>query len=563
MQQSQPKGRSAGFGKRFFRAVLRLGIFLFLLFRRVIPSRPAISSRRKGSGGRLRQIKDSVFQALRRPIAVRVKRSDLLYQALREAKEKHGFARVSAVLYGVSCYLFGERGPFATVFNYALPLLCIGFAVSLISYAASLQCAISVSYNGQELGVVSEKGDYELAMRVVEERISAADDVEDYEIQPDLSLTVVEYSTDLISAMQLADNMLASTHATLCEAWGIYIGGTFFCATEDKSAIEESLSLNLSKFEAPGGAEEIRYQDTITYQQGLYLSESLRSTWEIIEQLTQKETELKTYYTADGDTLYRVAQLYGMDLDSLLALNPDLNPEEDCQPSTPVTVSVETRYLPIQYTMVTRSTTYIDYDVVEVETSSLSVGSTEVLVPGERGEKSNLIHVTYVDHMEVSRQVVSSKITKQPVSEQLGVGTYSAKPSSASTVLRGTGQLSWPVNGGYISDPYGSDRNHKGMDIAAPAGTEIYAAAEGEVVAAGWNSGGYGYCVVIDHGDGLMTVYGHCSMVWAVAGQKVTRGQLIASVGSTGDSSGNHLHFEVRTNGILQDPAGFLRVNAD
>ena len=163
-----------------------------------------------------------------------------------------------------------------------------------------------------------------------------------------------------------------------------------------------------------------------------------------------------------------------------------------------------------------------------------------------------------MDGIERSRTVVNSTVIKEPVVEQIGVGTYTAKPSSSATKLYGTGEFGWPVDGGYVSDTFISDRNHKGLDIAAPEGTDIYAGREGVVVSAGWNPGGYGYFVMIDHLDGYETVYGHCSALYVTAGQTVTRGQLIAAVGNTGNSFGSHCHFEVRYFGMCYDPASFL-----
>lgn len=111
---------------------------------------------------------------------------------------------------------------------------------------------------------------------------------------------------------------------------------------------------------------------------------------------------------------------------------------------------------------------------------------------------------------------ISSEITKEPVVEQIGIGTYSAHPDEGVMELYGSGEFGWPVDGGWISDTFISDRNHKGLDIAAPGGTDIYAAADGVVISAGWNPGGYGYFVQIDHLNGYQTVYGHMSTVFAV-----------------------------------------------
>ncbi|MDR2156469.1 MAG: M23 family metallopeptidase, partial [Clostridiales Family XIII bacterium] len=99
---------------------------------------------------------------------------------------------------------------------------------------------------------------------------------------------------------------------------------------------------------------------------------------------------------------------------------------------------------------------------------------------------------------------------------------------------------------------------HAGIDIPAPTGTPIRAAGDGAVIFAGWNSGGYGYMVMIDHGSGIVTLYAHNSSVAVSAGQTVTRGQTIAYAGSTGDSTGPHCHFEVRVYGTPQNPRQWL-----
>ena len=98
---------------------------------------------------------------------------------------------------------------------------------------------------------------------------------------------------------------------------------------------------------------------------------------------------------------------------------------------------------------------------------------------------------------------------------------------------------------------------HTGLDIAAPKGTSIKAAASGTVIHAGWK-GSLGNLVIISHGNGVQTYYGHCSKLIAKVGQKVSQGQVIAKVGSTGNSTGNHLHFEVRKNGVLYNPQNYV-----
>ncbi len=129
----------------------------------------------------------------------------------------------------------------------------------------------------------------------------------------------------------------------------------------------------------------------------------------------------------------------------------------------------------------------------------------------------------------------------------------------------GPGLFSWPTSGpitspfGVRTDPItGRARRHDGIDIGAPMGATISAAASGTVIYAGWESG-YGNTIVIDHDGAVSTLYGHCSQIFVSNGQEVQRGQAIGAVGSTGRSTGPHLHFEVRVNGVAVDPTGRLR----
>lgn len=142
-----------------------------------------------------------------------------------------------------------------------------------------------------------------------------------------------------------------------------------------------------------------------------------------------------------------------------------------------------------------------------------------------------------------------------------------SQTASSSTTSKYTGGVfTWPCPGNYrISSYYGyrihpilhTRKLHTGLDIPATTGTPIVAAADGTVIMSKYYSG-YGNCIMVDHGGGLVSVYGHCSALKASVGQSVTRGQTIALVGSTGQSTGPHLHFEVRVNGQRTSPLAYL-----
>jgi murein DD-endopeptidase MepM/ murein hydrolase activator NlpD len=113
---------------------------------------------------------------------------------------------------------------------------------------------------------------------------------------------------------------------------------------------------------------------------------------------------------------------------------------------------------------------------------------------------------------------------------------------------------------GVRSDPFGGGAaRHMGIDLAGPVGTPIYATADGVVSASGYNNGGYGNLIKLDHGRGVETRYGHLSSMLVSSGQRVTRGQLIGRMGSTGRSTGSHLHYEVRIEGKAVNPIPFMK----
>jgi murein DD-endopeptidase MepM/ murein hydrolase activator NlpD len=154
------------------------------------------------------------------------------------------------------------------------------------------------------------------------------------------------------------------------------------------------------------------------------------------------------------------------------------------------------------------------------------------------------------EHLEGDLSAISEKIAEQLAQSS---GYLPAGP-----IQGGSGRFIWPINGTVTSGfgpRWGSF--HEGVDISAPTGTPIRAADGGTVRIAGY-TGGYGNYTCIDHGGGLSTCYGHQSSIAVSVGQSVAQAQVIGAVGSTGHSTGPHLHFEVRVNGQAVDPLGYL-----
>ena len=176
------------------------------------------------------------------------------------------------------------------------------------------------------------------------------------------------------------------------------------------------------------------------------------------------------------------------------------------------------------------------------------------------------------EEARIRAEAKSKAEADRKVAEANKAAASNNKPSAGSTSGSSSqsfvgGRMTWPVPAsGRISSPFGyrihpifhTKKLHTGIDIPAAAGSNVIAATDGTVIYSGW-FGGYGNAVMIDHGGGIVTLYGHNSSTVVSVGQRVARGQLIAKVGSTGNSTGPHSHFEVRQNGQFIDPIPWVR----
>ena len=208
----------------------------------------------------------------------------------------------------------------------------------------------------------------------------------------------------------------------------------------------------------------------------------------------------------------------------------------------------------------------IDYNTQYKQNTDKPVTYSKVLTKGVEGSRDIVAEVTYLDGSETGREVVQTTVTKEPVTRVIERGTKKVISSGGTAVVQGdgktTGTMIWPVpichnmSRGYKTGHYALDIANGPVTVngkpalAADGGTVIKAAT-------GWN-GGYGNVVMIQHSNGLVTLYAHLRSIQVVAGQYVSQRQQIGLIGSTGNSTGPHLHFEVRKNGVRVDPLKYV-----
>ena len=202
--------------------------------------------------------------------------------------------------------------------------------------------------------------------------------------------------------------------------------------------------------------------------------------------------------------------------------------------------------------------------VVESQKTRVSLLRQELLAKKQQYEAEATQQQQLIGRLQTDKAALEAAQAQLVRDSEEIAALIRERVATASGAVRGTGIFVFPVNGritsgfGYRRHPIlGTSRLHAGVDFGAPQGTTIYAADSGSVIYAGWY-GGYGRTVIVDHGGGITTLYAHSSRLFVSVGQAVTQGQAIAAIGSTGLSTGPHLHFEVRQNGNPVNPMAYL-----
>jgi murein DD-endopeptidase MepM/ murein hydrolase activator NlpD len=260
-------------------------------------------------------------------------------------------------------------------------------------------------------------------------------------------------------------------------------------------------------------------------------------------------TKIAEYEVQEGDSVAAIAERFGLKPATVLSAN-GLSARSVIRPGAKL------RIPPVDgiVYVVKRG------DTVAAIAKRLSSETAEILEANALGDADTIVIGTEL--------IVPGGVMPAPVPSRTSVARAPAQsnsyrvPADADDSLVASGQMIWPAGCRRISQYY-KGRTHTGVDIACPLGTPLYAADSGVVIYAGWNSGGYGYMTIVDHQNGYFTRYGHQKKggVLVSVGERVRRGQVIGLMGSTGRSTGPHLHFEVMRGSLTSrlNPLSFIR----
>ena len=431
------------------------------------------------------------------------------------------------------------------------PALYLAVALAVfggVSFAQNHQLATGVSVNGTYVGAVANPDVFQQASAFV--RTSASEALGyDYNFENEaLSTRPLISEEALVDKICDANNIVNYTYVLEVNGQAV--------ASGSESALENALKAKLSEYRTENTIS-VEFTSPISISREIISADEQRSFAPVEDALDATSQEEVIYTVQAGDTWSEIAARYDMSSSELLALNPGFDIDKIWLDQE-LTVSAAVPLLSVKSVERVEYQSAVPYETEWVDDSSMYQGESRVLTAGVDGVANVTANVTRLDGTETGRDVLSSVTVTEPVTRVVAVGTKERPKTMAS------GSFSWPTSG-RLTSTFGGRRspggigstNHKGIDIAGSRGQAIKAADGGTVTYAGW-MGGYGYLVIIDHGNGYQTYYGHNSKLLVNVGTKVYKGQQIAKMGSTGNSTGNHCHFEIRKYGTSVNPLNYL-----
>ena len=435
-----------------------------------------------------------------------------------------------------------------------IPVASVLLLCAVLYSVKDYTLGVKVYIEGQEVATLKDEEEYETVATRVERYVSGITGTS-YElgVQPTYQMALVN-KKDFGASAALEEALLASADDVIYDSYGLYVDGELVAVHANQQELEELLQAMLSTYGRSDeeGSTSVEFVQDVRIEPGQYARNLEMSISDIQLLLTSTVQEEVVYTVQSGDLLGTIAPRFDMTVTQLKALNPDVD-ERRLQIGTPLTVSKATPFLTVK---AVRTVTYdesIPYETEVVTDSSKYTYETSVRTKGVAGVA------------EVTAQICEI--------ERNGNQPSGGRPSGGERAHHASGGARHQDAAGHGAVRHaalpGHGRNrhleirparrgtHTGIDIGLPSGTSIVAADGGTVTFAGW-SGGYGYMVKISHGSSTQTWYAHCSALLVSAGQEVAKGQPIARVGSTGNSTGPHLHFEVRINGSAVNPAPYI-----
>ncbi len=528
-----------------------------------------------------RFIKKKVLKVVNREKKLRMQNKLFLTEYKEKMTAQPFMKRLSMAIKIPFFTIYRHRRILLNTLTLLFPVLATLVLHNTLQYWNNVTFGLAVEYEGEKIGYITDEAIFSAGVDMASDRIiNTEEDSFHVERIPHLSLAVVG-KNNFLTDSEICDKILQSSGDEIAQVSGLYINGMFEGALESREDLDKLLNSILDNYKKNNNtntgssvnttfkvlSSKAEFVDDVKVTDGLYPVSAVMTLAEMKNKLTANSIVDKFYTVVAGDTLSRIARINNMTVKELYALNSGLS--ETIRVGDKIRVQKAQPYLQVQVVQEIQYDEIVPYKTVEKKSSSYYVGYRKVKKAGKNGSQRITAKRVLLDGMEESVTVTKTVVTKQAVDQIVTVGTRgtsgASKPSGSVTA---SGNFIWPVPHSHlIYSPYGwrKGKMHKGIDIAGSNiyGKNILAADGGRVIQTDKTDGpgywSYGKYLMIDHGNGFVTVYAHCSSVLVETGDRVSQGQVIAKVGNTGRSTGPHLHFEIRYKGSTVNPTGYVR----
>lgn len=425
------------------------------------------------------------------------------------------------------------------------------FTVLLVLYTP----CYNLTVEGASVGRVQNRDGIALVTAQVEGQVSQLLG-QPYALDLDLGYHFTIASKEsLMTSTQVADSLLAAI-PQVKQAYVLSVDGVALGAAENKALLDQVLLDLQEPYKTESTRETFFTGEARITRKYIDAKDAFLKADAFRAALVQDTRVQSAYEVQKGDSLESLAKTFGMTPPALLAINPNLDAKGTLLAGQMVNVEKTAPLLSVGTVDRISDTREIPSPVREVRDPTMYEGDRRVITQGQAGTEEVCADVTSVNGQVQYETILFRNVLTEPVETVVAVGTME-RP-----VYYGTGSLQWPCRG-QITSPFGyryifgTSSFHEAIDIAGSYGTAIRAADSGIVTKAEYQ-GTYGNLIVIDHGNGMETYYAHCATMEASVGDGVKKGQLIATMGSTGRATGNHCHFEVRIGGEVVNPEQYL-----
>ena len=518
--------------------------------------------------------------------------------------EKNAYDRYMAAmtfaarLWGFACAFFAPARNFfksaknaasavRKAFSFLFPAASAALTIAAIINISSLAPNLELCFDGQVIGYVCSKETALNAAYAIENSISSILG-EPYELTGEIGyrLALAKSGQPCVPESELYEIMYNSpqVHGMVTTAYGLFIDGELVIAVESQSDIDEVLSEILEENSGDIGdggnidfANDIEViedkyavrdvvahdelKDIITYSAEVSADGALLETAREEAPLAGGSGELFEYpaETVSAEDIAAIAAGSSIELTpeaintiprGFLTAN-ETNLQDNIL-SRLLRTSASTAASSLKFKKI-KTETYsvpIPYETRYVDSDQYYKGTQTIKTNGANGENLVTAEVTYIEDEEVSREIKQIETVKEPTDKIVLVGTKN-KPTAAPT-----GNFIRPVRGGYVTSRFSG--GHRGVDLVVPLGASVSASDGGTIIYTGFSSS-YGNHVKIRHNDGFVTLYAHLNSISVQYGDKVYQGQEIGKCGSTGNSTGPHVHFEIIKNGVLVNPESYMK----